>query len=239
MPRLKNLLAGTALGLLFLLQPAQSNAAFILKLDDGVNPARVIYDDVAVPPPGTNPDGLPGTPGALMFSGTYGNYSLVVSVGGSKPAQGTAAAPHLTLTTFVISGPSAGTLTLSLTDTDFTPIPPYFVSATGGTANGSVQVSTFADFTNAEFGTGTPLSSFGPFGPPVFSDDEQVNKSGNTPYSLTIVTAITHTTAGTTQVTSEIVSGDVVEAPEPTTWALAGLGFVGLTAWGWRRRQAA
>jgi hypothetical protein len=28
-----------------------------------------------------------------------------------------------------------------------------------------------------------------------------------------------------------------VETPEPSTWAMFGLGLVGLTGWGWRRRR--
>ena len=56
--------------------------------------------------------------------------------------------------------------------------------------------------------------------------------------SSTAVTGIHFNIQGTPDGDYNIDFIDTAQAvPEPSTWAMFGLGLVGLTSWGWRRRR--
>ncbi len=112
----------------------------------------------------------------------------------SKPVLGDAANPHIDLNVLSITTDGAfgsSTLLIEVTDTDFTANNTGTV-AIGGTTDGTVTATTWADAGNVPFALTTQLSGQGPFGPPAFNSDAALNVGVGTPYSLTIVASITH-----------------------------------------------
>lgn len=167
-------------------------------------------------------DSLSLVPGQVLYVGSVGVWTLTVDTGLTKPYIGSATNPQFDLNV-VASSSGAGSLTVSWSDIDFSPGVPFNATVnTGGTTAGTVSVTGYADTGNGLFGTGTTLSSLGPFGVGAFAG----SGSGSVvavPFSLTLVSAITHTDVGRSTLNSEIVP-----VPEPTTLFLMGAGLLGL-----------
>jgi hypothetical protein len=116
------------------------------------------------------------------------------------------------------------------TDTDFTYLGGLSaLAAIGGTTKGSVQYKAFFDASNAEFGQGSLIASFG------MTDYEKANSafagtqsssvSLNQPYSLTQVVTIRH--SRDYKVSSFNAEVGTVTVPEqPSMAAVGGLAFV-------------
>lgn len=167
-----------------------------------------------------------GPVGTLSFSGTIGGFAFTVAVGDTYPAFGAFDEPSMHLNIFVSGGP--GILKVSFTATDFELNPdtvPNFVAFgnVGGAAGASASVLTeyYTDTTNAEFGTETLIGTGGPFGPGAFSTTVGPTDFPSTnPFSMTIVGTITHTSATTTSLDTNLYAA----VPEPTSMAILGLG---------------
>jgi hypothetical protein len=137
--------------------------------------------------------------------------------------------PVLDLTSLdLTTGTAGGTLTVSVTETDFTTTtgPVQFLSSlVGNYVNSQATLSTYFDTTNAHFGTGTLLS-----GGLLNNQSAVVVEPIITgPYSLTEIVTIT---AGAYSLTS--LDAIVRDAPEPATLSVLGaallmlLGIVGV-----------
>jgi hypothetical protein len=96
--------------------------------------------------------------GAVSYIGSLGNFFLNVSTGISKPLLGSAARPFLELNSVDISG-KPGILTILFSDTSFTPIDGGVLASIVGDAKGTIEYSTYADASNALFGTSLLLTS--------------------------------------------------------------------------------
>jgi hypothetical protein len=97
--------------------------------------------------------------GAVTFIGSLGNFYLNVSTGISKPLLGSAERPFLELSSVDVSG-LPGTLTILFSDTSFTPIDGALAASIGGVSwGGNIVYSTYADASNALFGTSLLLTS--------------------------------------------------------------------------------
>lgn len=175
--------------------------------------------------------------GAINFSGSAFGYTLEVNTSQSKPVVGSANAPQLDLS-FVVTGAGNGNVFLYASDTDFL-TGGQFTLTLGGTnsgGSGSVQGRAWGGTSNSEFqfSGANLLSSLGPFTTSSFSANaSNLFAPTANPYSLTIGTTVSRTTAGTS-------TGDlnlqVSAIPEPSTWALMLMGpaLIGFVA---RRRR--
>ena len=171
-----------------------------------------------------------GAAGVVMYNGSIGSFIVNVTTGFSKPMID-APGDLLHLNSVNVSG-GAGTLTISLTDTDYLRGGAGFLNfSMGGTTSGIVSAQAFMDAGNAEFGTGTLLGSMTSNGPAFSYTSAGTVVNTTDPYSLTLVTTITHTSVG------QISSFDANVVPEPSMIALMSLGLVGLGVAG-RRKQA-
>jgi|GEM_PF-2100475 len=178
------------MALMFWAVAPQAHAALQLKLTDNLGNTVLVTDNGAG-------DSNPNV-GAIGYSGAVGdNWYFNMSGGVSKPSLGSAAAPQLDINTKDFSsGP--GTLTIQLSDTDFTaPAPVSFIASIGGTTVGSVSYNTYVDPGNANFAKTTVVTSQGVFSTSPFSDNQSVSGNpGGPSYSLTLETVISHATAG-------------------------------------------
>jgi len=199
--------------LLFL--SAAARADIILMLDDGLGNSVTVADGGALD---LNP-----MDGAITFVGAVGAFTTNVSSGLSAPALGTLLDPILHLSSMnLTSDANGGSITIGLTATGF--LGPFnntnFAQSFGGTTSGSAELTSYADATNTAWGQGTTLSSFtgsgGGFG---FNETGNVNIVAS-PYSLTMLTTITHGGAQASSFDAEL------SIPEPGTLAIFGFGLL-------------
>jgi len=177
--------------------------------------------------------------GAISFSASAFGYTILVNTSQSKPVIGSATAPQLDLS-FVVTGSGAGNVFLYASDTDFLS-GGQFALTLGGTnsgGSGSVQGRAWGGTSNTEFqfSGANLLSSVGPFTTASFSATaSNPFAPAASPYSLTIGTTVSRTTAGTSTGNLNL---QVSAIPEPSTWAtvLMGAALVGFVARRRRRR---
>ena len=192
-----------------------ASAAFKLRLTEGVF-IEIVED-------GGVGDAFPGA-GTVEFSGPIGSFQVAISVGLSKPTVGPG---RIELTSVNVSSELGGTIMIELTDTDFfEPSTAVGLSLiTAGTTAGEVNVTTFADATNTEFGTGQAGPSLGPLFGASFGEDASLGFAPiPSPYSLTTVAVVTHPgTSGGPKSTNLTSTLSVVSIPEPATGLVFGI----------------
>lgn len=204
-------------GLLLGITPA--HATFMLSLESG-GMTEAVQDGVGNP-----------LDGVVTFNGSLATWAVNVTTGVSKPLVGTEETAKMDLNSIDVSG-SAGTLQISLVDTDYNALSTsgfdYGLFNVGGTTDGSVAFEVYIDDANdlnpfdgievysGSFGTGAFSDSVAPYTARLGSITDA--------FSMGIRATITHTNGG--QVTS--FDGDVKAVPEPTTLALVGIGLAGI-----------
>lgn len=165
-----------------------ASATVQLRLSDGIN-TIVVADQ--------GPDDLDPAVGVVVYQGPVGStWVLTLSTAVSKPVIGSAGVPQMDLNCLNISS-GAGTLSVELTDTDFTGSGD-FVASIGGTTEGSVSFATWTDAGNAAFGKATPMTSQGPFPPISYGENAMTTAATPAPYSITLQVNIVHTGPGLT-----------------------------------------
>lgn len=177
--------------------------------------------------------------GAINFSIAAFGYSLVVNTSQSKPMIGSATAPQLDLTFSATSGGSVmDPIYLFVSDTDFVTSGNFLLSLaeTSSGGSGSVTGSAYGGTDNDPLSFLNLIGSIGPLtGSAAAGSASGSFVSAVVPYSLTLGTEISRSTAGTT---TGDVNLQVAAVPEPATWAMMLLGF-GAVGLGMRRQKKA
>jgi hypothetical protein len=187
-------------------------------------------------------DAASGTPGVVGFAGGVGTFTLNLTTGFTTPVLGSPTEPWMDILSGDLSG-GAGTLTIELTETDFTTPTPvgHFLTSIGGTSfrpDTLIQVQTYLDTANTPFGLGTPLGNTGSI--LTGADLAFAGASGgggvptSSPYALTSVVTLAHFGPTFSSFDAQL---KIDPAPEPSSWLLLGSGVVALGCYQRRRTR--
>lgn len=222
-------------------QPRQAEASFTLRLThvESATTVTVVDDGVG--------DLENTTPGQILFSDPVGVFTINVTTGLSKPLIGNDPTfAHMDLNSVNVTGSSAGTLIIELTDTDFpafTSDPGVFLAQVGGTTGGTVEFDAYKSSENGEFDTSglhIELPEVGTFGPGEFSDSDFLIHGVLPTYSMTLVATISHSGPAITSFDLEVFNTTperIPGVPEPTSLAIWSLGMGALGFVGYKRRK--
>ncbi len=170
--------------------------------------------------------------GAVVFTGSLGNFSFTASAGLTKPQAGSASAPSIDLSS-IAQATGAGTLTVTFSETGFTAFPGILTGDIGGT------IATGGSLTNIVMQNALNLVTNGPFAsPPVgFHGSNSAALIDGAPYSLTQSAILTFGAGG--GMTSFDAAGTVVGVPDGgMTLTMLGIGLVAVGAAGRIYRRA-
>jgi hypothetical protein len=228
-------LAGTVAALTF--APA-ARAGFQLRVSNG-STSVTLTDN--------GPGDASSVPGQIVYASNVGAFVIDATVAASNVGS-------LTISSLNVWTYRPGTLTVSLTDTDFTAPPgsggsglllTSKISTTSGpsTPGISFQFQSYADANNQAFATtGATPGAQGPFTTAVSGNNKSTSFSWNGKYSLTSVATINFGgqggflgLSGATDVSAP--SGVLTPAPGGLTLALSGLPLLAGALWFWRRKQ--
>jgi hypothetical protein len=244
MPFMAILLLGVATFAL----PPPAHASFIMRFAEAGFTTMDVVDN--------GPGDLNPAVGNIIFSGTYGTYSIAAITGTSNRTTGGPIA-MLQITTLAAQtvGPSSPPLTVTLGDTGFAfPSTPGSTGSLGSGigatftnahAGDMFKFQSFADTSDTQFGTATPTPAFaftatGGQLPESFSGFNSVDFVRSASYSLTDVSEF-DLSAGAELVSSGS-SSDIAAIPAPTGMVLALSGVLpllgGLGWWRLRKKQA-
>jgi hypothetical protein len=164
-----------------------------------------------------------------MASGSYGGFNLnFITVEGVKLFGGSG--ELLNVNTNDVSTAGTGSIKILVTETDLSPTTFLSAIVTGNfNSNVSVTRAIYADSSNTEFGEVTKLIATG-----TGTFSTLTPFVTNNPFSLTEEIDITANAAGAAFGAIDSVSGAV---PEPSTWAMMILGFMGVGFLAYRRKS--
>jgi hypothetical protein len=213
----RTLLTAAATTALLLGAASASHASLMVSLDDGIGNSVSVVDQSG--------GDANAAVGAVSFIGNVGNFMINVTTGLSKPVLGLSSFPQMDLSSVNVTSQAGGTLTVELTDTDFSGSDlGTFVSQIGGAqgSGGTLSYATFMDCGNHQFGTTIQLSQQ-TFSSSPFAGSTSTSASLCGAYSLTEEVVLT--LPGGFETTSFNAN---VALPEPGTLAIFGLGLVGI-----------
>jgi PEP-CTERM motif len=174
--------------------------------------------------------------GAAVVTGSFSNgYTFTENTSLSKPLIGSSTSPQLDLSFSVTSNSTpTGSIFLYAADTDFTAGSNFSMLLDGNTTAGATVIGNVWSSANS---TSTAMTNlFGTIGPltgPQFNASGSATLTGQaSPFSLELGLQVTNTGPGVT-------TGDfnVSSVPEPSTWAMMILGFIGVGFMAYRRKD--
>jgi hypothetical protein len=173
------------------------------------------------------------TVGAITTVSPVFGFTVLVNTAQSKPALGSAGSPQLDLT-YTATSPGAGSIFLFASDTGFTSGGPFALTI-GGTnpPGGTVTGQAWGGTSNTVLDFSGVLATVGPFNTAGYNGTASFTLAPSAnPFSLTIGTAIALTSGGS-------ATGDLSlsAVPEPSTWAMMILGFIGVGFMAYRRKD--
>jgi len=231
---------------------ASAEASFVLKMTDlNTGDQQIVIDQGALGD--TSDSGLVTTasdlasayPGMLLYLGPVGSFDVVMTTGAGKPLIGTATNKRLDTVSLTISG-GEGLLQIELTDTDFQFTgnggSVSLTSSIGGTTDGIVTAQSFADLSNAEFGTEITPGLQGPFeggfNNKAFSGFSMTAFSLEPEQLFSLTQRVTVEHFGGPDATTSFDIMTEVHTPEPSALAIWGLGTAGIVLCARRRRSS-
>ena len=226
-------------GILSLATLPLAHAVPTLRLTDGVTTVTI---------PDMSSDDVNPTEGAVTFVGSVGSFS-VTSVRTFKTTSRKLDAAFLFLNSVdVFSPPLAGPLTISLSEDSFGPAAVVAIAHIDGFTSGTVLFSTYADTSNALFGTSTLLTQPQSFSGPGFSTrpfdmtspvDGKIaaNLRLLSPFSLTQEVVIDHGASPNGLLVTSFNAHITTLPDRGSTIALLGAVLVGFFGWESLRRK--
>lgn len=210
-----------------MLFPLSAHAGLMLKLTDGISTVTISDGGIG---------DSSATAGVITYVGSLGSAAVNVTTGSSKPATGSAAMPSLNLTDFTSVISADTSLTVWLTDTDFSgPTSDMYLSSISKTdsSNNSYKLSTYLDSGNSAFGTATALATnLMPSGGVSAGIDHWTSATVNTAhYSLTMKVDMSLKKDTTAQFNS------LLQVPEPNMLSLLGLALAMIAAISYRKHR--
>ncbi len=205
-----------------------ANASFVMFLDDLSTPGidKIVMDNAAagtatggaVPYNFSTDADIINVVDAIAFAGSVGVFNVNITSATTKTATNNPV--EMSLTTNSTSN-AAGTLVIGVSDTDFLVDQAYNFELSSTGVGNTLTATGYQDPANALFGliNATSLLSLTGSG---FDADYNFSTAPGTPFSLSMITTITHDTAETTNSTSSF------KVPEPSILALFGAGLFGL-----------
>lgn len=220
---IKKLITATLAASAFALCSPVAHATLIVTLSDGTNTVTAIDGGLG--------DQDPAHAGSVLYVGSVGSWIFSVTSGVSNAPASVGMPAQLSLTSIDVSFGGAGTLTITLTDSNLiNPLGTNLgaITSIGGTIVGGGTVSAYSLF------NGNPLVNLGSFtGSPTYNfsggGSTSVDTTGG--FGLTNVATITFGAGG-----GSTNFGMTTTVPEPATLGLLGLGLIGL---GLARRKSA
>lgn len=179
-----------------------SQAIPTLRITDGINTVTV-QDNI-----GTDSSPILGHVNYQAPAGTFAGWSVIVSLGATKPLIGTDGAPQLDLNWQITrNGAAAGTLMVFFSESGFNLAgPTSFTTASGGTlgttAANTALIRTYYAANNVELNTANLLTSQAFSGPGSFS----LNTPGSAPADAAVAFTIR---LDLNQAAGQVSSGDI------------------------------